>query len=64
VNATSLTFLEAIAEIRQMIEQSGSSGVSALPVHNELSRTRYFKRVKGRRSASLRERSRKRKLSR
>lgn len=65
MNAKRITVLEALAQIRRMIAQSNPvAGVSALPVRNELSRTRYFKRVKGRRSASLRERSQRRKLSR
>lgn len=65
MNAEPMTVLEKLAAIRQMIALGvPMSSVSELPVRNELSRTRYFTRVKGRRSASLRERSRKRKLTR
>lgn len=60
-----MNVLEALAQIRTMIEASNPTAILlAVPVRNELSRTRYFKRVKGRRSESLRMRSRKRKLSR
>lgn len=66
MNAEPLTtreMIEKIMEIRAMIRHQGGA-VRALPIRNVRTTGRYFKRVKGRKSASLRERSRRRKVTR